>query len=95
VRTFHQSADLARDRRVVTPKRTAHSRAKPTSAPDRPDQYHRTAVFVDGLLKGANPADLPVEQPTKFALFINSTTVKALGVESPQSMLLRADEVIG
>ena len=62
--------------------------------PDRPDQYHRTAVFVDKLLKGANPADLPVEQPTKFALFINSKTAKGLGVELPQSLLLRADEVI-
>ena len=62
--------------------------------PDRPEQYRRTAVFVDKLLKGAKPADLPVEQPTKFALFINSKTAKALGVELPQALLLRADEVI-
>ena len=62
--------------------------------PDRPEQYRRTAIFVDKLLRGANPADLPVEQPTKFALFINSKTAKALGVELPQGLLLRADEVI-
>ena len=62
--------------------------------PDRPEQYRRTAVFVDKLLKGAKPADLPVEQPTKFALFINSKTAKTLGVELPQALLLRADEVI-
>ncbi|MGB8825330.1 MAG: ABC transporter substrate-binding protein, partial [Pseudolabrys sp.] len=62
--------------------------------PDRPEQYRRTAIFVDKLLKGAKAADLPVEQPTKFALFINSKTAKALGVELPQGLLLRADEVI-
>jgi len=62
--------------------------------PDRPDQYRRTAIFIDKLVKGAKPADLPVEQPTKFALFVNSKTAKALGIELPQALLLRADEVI-
>src|SRR6516164_9369734 len=62
---------------------------------DVPDFFRRTVVYVDKILKGAKPADLPVEQPTKFKLVLNLKTANALGIGFPQSLILSADEMIG
>ena len=62
--------------------------------PSFPDQWRHAATFVDQVLKGARPAELPIRQPTQFEFVINLRTAKALGIEIPASLIARADEVI-
>jgi putative tryptophan/tyrosine transport system substrate-binding protein len=62
--------------------------------PNFPDLYRRTADFVDKILRGAKPSEMPVEQPTKFDLAVNLTTAEALGLSLPTTFLARADDLI-
>ena len=90
-------ADLALTHRLpsaVGSKEYAEAGGLISYGADSPDQFRRAAVFVDKILKGAKPADLPVEQPTKLELIINLKTAKALGLTIPPSLLRRADHVI-
>jgi ABC-type uncharacterized transport system substrate-binding protein len=84
----------ARTSRSSREARTSGSTGFPAYGPNLPDLWHRAGVLTGKLLKGAKPTDLPVEQPTKFELVINLKTAKALGLTIPQSVLLRADQVI-
>jgi putative tryptophan/tyrosine transport system substrate-binding protein len=92
-----QLAELALTHKVPTmfgPREHVEAGGLLSYGPDRADLYRRAAAYVDKILKGANPADLPVQQATKFELVINLRTAKALGLTIPQAVLLRADEVI-
>ena len=89
--------ELAKEDRLPTMYGTrgaAMAGALLSYGPDLSDQYRHAAAFVEKILKGAKPENLPVEQPTRFELVVNLKTAKALGITIPQSILLRADEVI-
>ena len=90
-------AELALTHRLPSaffPRENVEAGGLMSYSPNRADYYRRGAIYVDKILKGANPGDLPVQQPTRFELVINLKTAKALGLTVPHSFLARADEVI-
>src|SRR5262249_37439412 len=92
-----RAADLALQHRVPAvsvPRWFAQQGGLLSNSAIYADLFRKAAVYVDKILKGAQPADLPVEQPTRFQLVINMKTAKALGIEVPPTLLARADEVI-
>jgi putative ABC transport system substrate-binding protein len=94
---YHRIADLALTHRLPSvggSREYAEAGGLFSYGADFPDLFRRTAVFVDKILKGAKPGDLPIEQPTTFELIINLKTATALGLKISQSLLRRADEVI-
>jgi len=97
MRSFRRIADFAIKRRLpgMYPRRQfVDAGGLMSYGPNLYDTWKRAALHVDKILKGAKPGDLPVEQPTKFELVINMKTAKALGLTIPQSVLVRADEII-
>src|SRR5215467_1788965 len=93
----NQLADLAAKNRlpaIYAIKEHAEAGGLMAHAASRPEIFRRAAAFVDKILKAANPAELPVEQPTKFELIINISTAKTLRLSVPPTLLARADEVI-